>query len=72
MIEPIYTGYEIGYSKTGALDYFWQDEKTEFFDETKHQVKITKTKEITDEEDVKLGLRDWLWKIEIFNRGDTK
>lgn len=72
MIEPIHTGYEIGYSKEGALDYFWQDEKTEFFDETKHQVKITKTKEITDEEDVKLGLRDWLWKIEIFNKGDTK
>ena len=29
----LYVGYEVGYDKDGALDYFWQDEKTEFFDE---------------------------------------
>tara|TARA_R100001086_G_C11835147_1_gene257621 strand:+ start:960 stop:1181 length:222 start_codon:yes stop_codon:yes gene_type:complete len=70
MTEPIYVGYEIGYDKDGALDYFWQDERTEFFDKTKHQVRLTKYKEITDEEDKKLGMRDWVWQIEIFNKGD--
>jgi len=64
----LYVGYEIGYDKDGALDYFWQDEKTEFFDEAKHTVKATKVKDITDEEDQKLGLQDWLWKIEIFKK----
>ena len=64
--EPLYVGYEIGYDKDGALDYFWQDLNTEFFDESKHKIRITKYKEITDEEDEKLGMRDWLWKIEIF------
>ena len=29
MDEALYVGYEIGYYKDGALDYFWQDEKTD-------------------------------------------
>ena len=32
----LYVGYEIGYDKDGAIDYFWPDEKTEFYDEAKH------------------------------------
>ena len=68
MSNAIYTGFEIGYDKNGALSYFWQDEKTEFYDEMKHKVKATKIKDITDEEDQELGLKDWLWKIEIFNK----
>ena len=68
MDEALYVGYEIGYYKETALDYFWQDEKTVFYDEAKHIVKATKVKDITDEEDERLGLQDWLWKIEIFNK----
>ena len=66
--RALYVGYEVGYDKDGALDYFWQDEKTEFFDEVKHTVIATKVKDISDEEDQELGLQDWLWKIEIFNK----
>tara|TARA_R100000655_G_scaffold2490_1_gene10026 strand:- start:50 stop:271 length:222 start_codon:yes stop_codon:yes gene_type:complete len=68
MSNAIYVGYEIGYDREGALDYFFQDEKTEFYDKTKHKIKTTKIKDITDAEDEKIGLQDWLWKIEIFNK----
>jgi len=68
MANAIYVGYEIGYDREGALDYFWQNEKTKFYDEAKHIVKASKVKNITDAEDEKLGLQDWLWRIEIFNK----
>ena len=64
----LYVGFEIGYDKNGALDYFWQDLNTKFYDEKKHKVKATKVKNISDEEDQELGLQDWLWKIEIFKK----
>ena len=31
----LYVGFEIGYDKNGALDYFWQDLNTKFYDEKK-------------------------------------
>lgn len=70
--EPIHTCHEIGYDEDGAMDYCLQDD---FFDQndpdpdSKYRFVVTKEKEITDEDDEKLGLRDWLWRIEVYERG---
>lgn len=72
--EPIHTCYEIGRDEDGAMDYCLQDD---FFDQndpdpdSKYRFVATKEKEITDEDDEKAGLKDWLWRIEVYERGTT-
>lgn len=74
--EPIHTCYEIGRDEDGAMDYYLQDD---FFDQddyyldpdSKYRFVATKEKEITDEDDEKAGLKDWLWRIEVYERGTT-
>jgi len=72
--EPVHTCYEIGRDEDGAMDYCLQDD---FFDQddpdpdSKYRFVVTKEKEITDEDDEKLGLRDWLWRIEVYEKGTT-
>ena len=72
--EPIHTCYEIARDEDGAMDYCLQDN---FFDQndpdpdSKYRFVVTKEKEITDEDDEKLGLRDWLWRIEVYEREVT-
>ena len=64
--EPIYTGYEIGYEEDGALNYFHTDTDGEYDNEEKYKVVATKHKEITDEDDIANGYRDWEWCIEVY------
>jgi len=72
--EPVHTCYEIGRDEDGAMDYCLQDD---FFDQddpdpdSKYRFVVTKEKEITDEDDEKLGLRDWLWRIQVYEKGTT-
>jgi len=64
--EPVYTGYEIGYEKDGALNYFHTETDGEYDNEEKYKVVATKYKEITDEDDIANGYRDWEWCIEVY------
>ena len=38
----------------------------EIIDENKYKVVATREKEITDEEQIKEGLRDWLWRVDVY------
>ena len=66
MNKVIHTGLEIGYVKWGALDYFHDGTDDKYIDENKYRVVATKEKEITDEADIKLGLRDWTWRVDVY------
>jgi len=41
-----------------------------YTDQSKYKVVSTKWREITDEEDLKLGLKDWEWKIQVYIIGE--
>jgi hypothetical protein len=69
--KPIYESYEIGYEKWASIDYFHDGTDQQYEDETKYEVVSTKYKEITDEEDIANNLKDWLWKVQVFNKGET-
>ena len=66
MNKLIHTGLEIGYEKSSALDYFHDGTDNRYIDENKYKVVATKEKEITDEEQIKEGLRDWLWRVDVY------
>jgi hypothetical protein len=68
--KPIYECYEIGYEKLASIDYFHDGTDQQYEDETLYEIVSTKFKEITDEDDLANGLRDWLWKIQVFNKGE--
>ena len=71
MKKVIHTGLEIGYVKWGALDYFHDGTDDKYIDENKYRVVATKEKEITDEADIKLGLRDWTWRIKVYSKEEV-
>ena len=72
MTEPIYTTYQIGYKKWASIDYFHDSTDHKYTDQNKYKVVSTKWREITDEEDQNLGLRDWEWKIQVYKIGGKK
>ena len=66
MSKLIHTGLEIGYEKSSALDYFHDGTDNKYIDENKYKVVATKEKEITDEEDIKLNLKDYEWRVDVY------
>ena len=66
MVKLIHTGFEIGYQKDGALDYFHDGTNNKYIDENQYKVVATRGKEITDELDTNLGLKDYEWRIEVY------
>lgn len=66
MGKLIHTGFEIGYQKAGALDYFHDGTDNQYLNENQYKVVAIRGKEITDELDDQLGLKDYLWRIEVF------
>jgi len=68
MNQPIYTSYEVGYEKSASIDYFHDGTDNKYEDESRYKIVSTKHKEITDEDDISNGLKDWLWQVEVFSR----
>jgi len=68
MSKPLKTTYEIGYERWSAIDYFHDTTSNKYVDESKYTIKAIKYKEITDKDDQKLGLKDWLWKVKVYER----
>jgi hypothetical protein len=64
--EIIHVQHEVGYEKDGALDYFHTCTDSKYEDEKKYKVVATKYKEVTDEDDIANGYRDWEWCIEVY------
>ena len=62
----IHVQHEVGYEKDGALDYFHTCTDSKYEDEKKYKVVATKYKEVTDEDDIANGYRDWEWCIEVY------
>ncbi len=72
MKKVIYTSYEEGYEKSASIDYFHDGTDQQYEDETKYEIVSTKYKEITDEEDMANGLKDWLWRVEVFSKKESE
>jgi len=65
-IKLIHTGWETAYEEWAALDYFHDNTNDKYLDEKKYKVVAIKWKEITDEEDIANGVKDWEWEIKAF------
>ena len=53
-----------------SIDYFHDGTDQKYENETVYEIVSTKFKEITDEEDIANGLKDWLWKVQVFYKGE--
>ena len=67
--KPIYESYAVGYEKWASIDYFHEGTEEKYIDKNIYKIVSTKFKEISDEEDKANGLKDWLWKVQVFNKG---
>tara|TARA_R100000388_G_C7177306_1_gene126911 strand:- start:478 stop:705 length:228 start_codon:yes stop_codon:yes gene_type:complete len=68
MKKPIYESYEVGYEKSASIDYFHEGTEEKYVDKNIYKIVSTKYKEITDQDDLENGLRDWLWRVQVFLR----
>ena len=66
MNKVIHTAQETATEECFCLEYFDDGTDNKYIDENKYRVVATKEKEITDEADIKLGLRDWTWRIKVY------
>jgi len=67
MSKLIHTSFEIGYKESGALDYFHDVTSNKYLDKNRYKVVSTRGKEITDDLDISLGLKDYEWRIEVYD-----
>ena len=72
MNKVIYTSYEVGYDEWASIDYFHSGTDQQYEDKTKYEIVSTKYKEITDGEDMTNGLKDWLWRVEVFSKKEEE
>ena len=48
------------------IEYFDDGTDNKYIDENKYKVVATREKEITDEEDIKLNLKDYEWRVDVY------
>ena len=70
MNKPIKVFYETGYDCGGALNFVQQhtDWLPDYDDPSKFKIVFNKYKDISDEDDMKEGVTDWMWSIEVFKK----
>tara|TARA_R100000655_G_C2982020_1_gene191946 strand:+ start:1341 stop:1562 length:222 start_codon:yes stop_codon:yes gene_type:complete len=68
MNKPIKVFYETGYDCNGALDFDIADWLPDYDDPSKFEIVLNKYKDISDEDDIKEGVTDWVWRIEVFKK----
>ena len=64
--QLIHTGWETACEEWEALDCFHDNTTDKYLDEKKYKVVAIKWKEITDENDIANGVKDWEWEIKVF------
>jgi hypothetical protein len=66
MNKVIHTAQETATEECFCLEYFDDGTDNKYIDENKYRVVATKEKEITDKEQIKEGVRDWLWRVDVY------
>ena len=66
MGKLIHTTKEIATEECFCLEYFDDGTDNKYIDENKYKVVATKEKEITDAEQMKEGVKDWLWRVDVY------
>jgi len=66
MGKLIHTTKETATEECFCLEYFDDGTDNKYIDENKYKVVATREKEITDEEDIKLNLKDYEWRLDVY------
>jgi len=64
--KSIFTSFKAAGDEFFALGYFHDGTNDKYIDESIYTITATKEKEITDKDDIKSGVKDYKWRIEVF------